>query len=139
MAKQTKQNSEDCPCGAQNGSGVGVHYSDCCGKHHQGLAAPTAVALMRSRYCAFVMGDVAYLLATWHPQTRPASIDIDPNQRWLWLKLRGTTGGLESDTQGSVSFVARYKIAGKGYRLEENSLFEKLENRWFYLQPLDAA
>ena len=94
---------------------------------------------MRSRYCAFVLGDVAYLLATWHPRTRPASIEIDPNQRWLGLKLRGNTGGLESDTQGTVSFVARYKIVGKGYRLEENSLFEKLGDRWFYLDQLDAG
>ena len=57
-----------CPCGS------GAPYADCCGRWHAGplhLQAPSAEALMRSRYSAFVLARPDYLLATWHPSTRP--------------------------------------------------------------------
>ena len=58
-----------CPCG------TGLPYDDCCGPLHAGsTAAATAEQLMRSRYSAFAVGDAAYLLATWHPSTRPAAL-----------------------------------------------------------------
>ena len=47
-----------------------------------------AEALMRSRYDAFVAGDEAWLLATWHPSTRPAEVRFDPGAKWLGLEVR---------------------------------------------------
>ena len=65
-----------CPCLS------GLQYGECCGPFHSGDAfAPTAERLMRSRYSAFAVGDADYLLATWHPTTRPAELALDPEQR----------------------------------------------------------
>ncbi len=88
---------------------------------------------MRSRYSAFVECQEAYLLATWHPQTRPSRVRFDAGQRWLGLTIKSTVGGLEADDDGEVEFVVRYKITGKGYRLHERSRFKKIEGIWYYL------
>ena len=88
---------------------------------------------MRSRYSGFVRADEAYLLATWHPKTRPSRVRFDERQMWLGLKVRDTLAGEAHDLTGEVEFVARFKIAGKGHRLHERSRFEKIDGRWFYL------
>ena len=65
-----------CPCDS------GQTYVDCCGAWHlgllQGLHAPTPEALMRSRYSAYVLGLIDYLLATWHPATAPGELELPP-------------------------------------------------------------
>ena len=90
---------------------------------------------MRSRYCAYVLQDELYLLRTWHPSTRPATLNLDTEStpRWIGLKLVATRGGEENDEAGSVEFVARYKVNGKAHRLHETSRFIKEQGRWFYL------
>lgn len=88
---------------------------------------------MRSRYTAYTLGREDYLLATWHPRTRPAALHLDapPVPKWLGLKVvRGEQ--TEPDT-ALVAFVARYKIGGRAHRLEETSRFERLDGRWYYL------
>ncbi len=87
---------------------------------------------MRSRYCAFVMCNESYLLATWHPSRRPKSIEFDPHQKWLGLKIvdARNTG---TDT-AEVEFIARFRIGGgSAARLHERSRFLKEEGRWFYV------
>ena len=88
---------------------------------------------MRSRYSAFVEEDEKYLLATWHPSTRPSRARFDPGQRWLGLKVKASSAGLTEDDTGTVEFVARFKINGKGHRLHEISRFEKIKGCWYYL------
>ena len=88
---------------------------------------------MRSRYTAFVLCDERYLLDTWHPDTRPSQLSLDSDQRWLGLKVRRCEAGQADDEKGVVEFVARYKINGRGFRLHENSRFEQINGRWFYL------
>ncbi|MCP5277886.1 MAG: SEC-C domain-containing protein [Thiobacillus sp.] len=117
-----------CPCGS------GKPYRDCCGPCHDGSRpAPDAEALMRSRYAAYVLGDADYLLATWHPRTRPPRLDLDeePVPRWLGLAVKGHLGlGPE---EARVEFVARYKIDGRAHRLHETSRFLKKNGRWYYV------
>lgn len=106
----------------------------CCGPFLRGDADPqTAEELMRSRYCAFVVCDDAYLLSTWHASTRPRRIRFDPMQRWLGLQIRATQDGGPDDLTGVVEFVCRSKINGKGHRLHEVSRFARVEGRWRYL------
>lgn len=120
--------AEPCWCGGACG------IANCCEPHLLGVTYPqTAAQLMRSRYSAFVTHNAAYLLATWHPKTRPASIEFDEQQRWLGLKLVQTEAGGVSDAQGTVMFVARYRIAGRGHRLQELSQFTRIDGRWFYM------
>lgn len=87
---------------------------------------------MRSRYSAFVECDERYLLASWHHDTRPSRVRFDSTQHWLGLSIKATQAGREADFTGTVEFVARYKVAGKGHRLREKSRFEKIDGRWLY-------
>ena len=87
---------------------------------------------MRSRYSAFALGDTAYLLATWHPDTRPSALEADPpGLKWLGLEVRRHQV-LDAD-HATVAFVARSKLGGRAQRLEENSRFVRENGRWFYV------
>jgi SEC-C motif-containing protein len=118
-----------CPCGS------GAALMACCGRYHAGaehLAAPTPEALMRSRYTAFVLDRRDYLLATWADPERPAVIEPpEPGLKWLGLAVKGH--GLLGPDEGWVAFVARYKVAGRAYRLEERSRFVREAGRWLYV------
>ncbi len=117
-----------CPCGSE------ATYFQCCGRYlSDGEIPQSAEQLMRSRYCGFVAGDDAYLLATWHPFTRPSKIRLNGQPRWLGLSVRATEAGRVDDESGSVEFVARFKVDGKGHRLHEISRFVKIDGRWYYL------
>jgi len=123
-----------CPCGQHNGKLRALGYAQCCGRFIEAfdtVPAPTAEALMRSRYSAFVLQDVAYLLATWHASTRPATLDLEPVPKWLGLAVRAhqTTG---ADT-AEVEFVARYRLDGRAVRLHERSRFVREGGRWYYV------
>lgn len=125
FTKNTTQNL--CPCQSGN------PYSTCCGAYHLGLAAPTAEALMRSRYAAFVLGLEQYLLQTWHPDTRPATLNLneDPPTKWLGLQVKRSTN--TNETSAMVEFVAHFKINGKAEKIHEISQFVRIDGYWYYL------
>ena len=120
-----------CPCG-------GRRYGDCCGPVHRGTQAATAEALMRARYSAFALGDEAFLHASWHPSTRPARIELDPRVRWLGLRIRDRAAGGPDDSMGTVEFVARWRLDGRGHRQHELSEFVREDGRWLYLRSLSG-
>ncbi|WP_181805789.1 YchJ family protein [Streptomyces shenzhenensis] len=122
--RSRRQPSAGCPCG------LAETYEKCCGRFHRGeAAAPTAEALMRSRYSAFVKRDEPYLLRTWHPRTRPARLDLDPGMRWTGLEILATADGSPFHATGTVTFRASYR----GGSLEERSRFERVDGAWVYL------
>ena len=84
---------------------------------------------MRSRYSAFVTGDVAYLLRTWHPRTRPERLELDPGMRWTGLEILGSAGGSAFHSAGTVTFRASYR----GGSLHERSRFERVGGAWVYV------
>ena len=97
-------------------------------------AAAEAEALMRSRYDAFVRSDREHLLATWHPSTRPAQLELDPRTKWLGLEVRSRKQ--VDATHAEVEFVARFRPStgsGRAERLHERSRFVMENGRWFYL------
>jgi SEC-C motif-containing protein len=118
-----------CPCGAN------AAYEACCGRYHAGtlhLQAPTAEALMRSRYSAYTLGLADYLLATWHPSTRPPRIEPNPpGIKWLGLEVRRQA--MQDATHATVEFVARSKLGWRASRLHEVSRFTLEDGRWFYV------
>ncbi|MGV0814347.1 YchJ family protein [Mycolicibacterium boenickei] len=119
---------EHCPCG------TGHPYDDCCGPLHAGTRpAATAVALMRSRFSAFAVGDVDYLLTSWHPDTRPADLSLDETLTWRRLQIVDTDAGGEDDTTGVVEFRAQYVQGGNRHILHERSRFERVKGQWRYL------
>ena len=114
-----------CPCG-------GKSYASCCAPYHKGSPAPTAEALMRSRYTAYALKLEPYLLATWHPDTRPATADLDSDDgRWIGLEVKRHM--LESADRAIVEFVARYKLGGRAHRLHEISRFAREDGCWLYV------
>jgi SEC-C motif-containing protein len=87
---------------------------------------------MRSRYAAYARLASAYLLATWHPSTRPVDIGFDaPLPQWIGLDIKAR-GQTDAD-HAWVEFVARYKVGGRAYRLHEISRFVREDGSWFYL------
>ena len=115
-----------CPCGKAD-------YGGCCGRYHGGLSAPDAESLMRSRYSAFVLGLSDYLLATWHPSTRPSTLVLDPGVRWLGLDIKKAAVAGDAD-HATVEFVARSRHGGgPAHRQHELSRFVREDGRWFYL------
>ena len=117
-----------CPCLS------GLPYDECCGRLHAGAAAPTAEALMRSRYSAYATGNAGYLLDTWHATTRPASLELD-DTRWYRLDILGSTKGGPLDHVGTVEFEAFYR----GGSQHENSSFVREQGRWFYVAALSTS
>lgn len=109
-------------------------YQGCCGRFHAGTAsAPTAEALMRSRYSAFVAGDTDYLLLSWHSNTRPAELQLATEQEWSGLQVLDVVAGGMLDHRGEVEFIASYVLDGRLHQLRERSRFEREANRWVYL------
>ena len=129
MTRRSASVVEPCPCG------TGQAYADCCGRWHAGPArgrAPDAAALMRSRYSAYVRGLHDYLLETWHPSTRPASLGPDePGLKWLGLDVRRHAA--QDADHAIVEFVARSRTAAGAHRLHETSRFVREAGRWFYV------
>lgn len=120
-----------CPCGS------GDVYGGCCLPLHRGRPAATAEALMRSRFSAFAVGDDQHLLRTWHPDTRPETLELDPDLRWYRLDIHATTGGGPFEEWGTVDFTAHYRPmpgtdAPRGSQ-HENSRFRRVDGQWLYL------
>ena len=127
---KTTPSSTPCPCRLPAAL---PRYADCCGPFHSNAApAPDAQALMRSRYSAYVLVLTDYLLETWHPSTRPASLEPEPaGMKWLGLEVRRHV--VTDADHASVEFVARSKLAGRAHRLHELSRFVREGGRWYYV------
>jgi len=131
-----KQNKRSlCHCGS------GEAFALCCQPYLIGDALPTiAEQLMRSRYSAYVIGNEAYILKTWHQSTRPEHLDLQSNHTaWFRLKVVDEVAGRINDSEGLVEFIAFYKINGKAHMMHEKSRFIKEGNRWFYLNSVSGC
>ena len=128
MAIKHIDSSDPCPCGS------GTRFADCCGPYLAEQAeAPTAEALMRSRYSAYVLENGNYLNRTWHPRTRPADLGLDDGTTWEGLTLIRTNGGGVDDERGIVEFSARCRVRETPGNLHEISEFVREQGRWYYV------
>ena len=117
-----------CPCGSNK------PYTDCCARYVEGNElAPTAEALMRSRYTAYTLLREDYLIATWHTSTRPSSLDLAADAATKWIGLEVKRHEQQDAEYAVVEFVARYKVNGRAHRLHEVSRFVREDGRWFYV------
>ena len=113
-------------------------FQYCCGMYLSGKKKPdTAEKLMRSRYTAFVKGNVNYLMATVDPDLRKPN-DFEElttsisNTRWLGLTIINTQKGKKQDVTGWVEFEAIYRVTEPA-QLHERSRFRKIDGQWFYI------
>ena len=125
--------SSACPCGLERA------YAQCCEPLHLGQPAADAEALMRSRYSAYVLGNAAYVSASWHPDTRPAALSLEEpaGQRTQWLGLSVKQHTVTGTDTAEVVFVARYRIGGgSAVRMQEHSRFIRIAPHWYYLDAV---
>lgn len=117
----------NCPCCSN------FEYRNCCEPFHKYQAIPaTPPALMRSRYAAYALHLIDYLVATTHPETRNLyrKEDIENwSKQNLWLKLE-----IISATNDKVEFKAYYRSDLEDYIHHENSTFRIESNKWYYLK-----
>lgn len=121
-----------CPCGS------GRAYADCCEPYIKGAKkAPTAEALMRSRYTAYAVQAIDHIVNTCISDGR-RDIDVEQTRswskksQWLGLKILSTSKGGPADTEGTVEFEASYVMDGLKDRHHETASFKKVDGEWFY-------
>ena len=123
--------SHTCPCGS------GIALDDCCGKWHQGQPAPSAERLMRSRYSAYTLSLIDYLVATTLP-AQQAALDRDSMRAWslgsTWLGLE-VEGSELINTHAFVTFTARWHDGDGEHRHRERSAFVQQAGRWYFIDP----
>ena len=129
-----------CPCGSN------LDLAACCGRYHAGTPAPTAEALMRSRYAAYALGNLEYIeTACAGPAAlafNRAEADISQlGTKWLGLEIIATARGREKDSRGTVTFTARYRHNGGEGAQTETSQFRRVDGAWVYWDKdaLDGA
>jgi SEC-C motif-containing protein len=116
-------------------------FESCCEVYLSDSAIPfTAEQLMRSRYTAYAVHDVDYIMQTTHPATRkhydPRSIKAwAESSIWQKLEVIGTRKGSASDTVGFVEFKAYYFDSVQQPQLHhEYSTFKKVDGTWFFVE-----
>ncbi|HET6611234.1 MAG TPA: YchJ family protein [Kofleriaceae bacterium] len=125
--------TDPCPCGS------GKTFADCCQLYLSGTEKPpTAEALMRSRYSAYVVHDIDYVFRTHDPKTsddvdREASEKWSTQAEWQGMEVVSTEGGQAGDKKGVVEFIARYRLKDQDFTHHEISQFERRDGTWLYL------
>ena len=90
---------------------------------------------MRARYSAYAIGLDSFVLASWHPTTRPPGLGSDPGTEWLGLEIIDTARGGALDNEGIVEFVATFRRTSDAapIALHERSTFVRVEANWRYV------
>lgn len=122
-----------CPCTSSK------LYKQCCKRFHDGTTPSTALELMRSRYSAYALRLIDYLIKTTHPDFPGRNPDPKEWKKEL-MKFSETTRfeGLsilsfdEGDPISTVTFKAELRQGGRDGSFTERSIFEKIEGRWLY-------
>ncbi|MDR0455078.1 MAG: YchJ family protein [Treponema sp.] len=123
---------KNCPCDS------GLAYEECCEPYIKGAKnPPTAEALMRSRYTAYVEHAIDYIVETCTKDEKD-KIDIrqtrawSEKSKWLGLKVLSSERGGPDDAEGKVEFQASYEMDGLRDTHHEKAKFIKKDDRWLY-------
>lgn len=115
---------QPCPCGS------GRPYEVCCEPLIRGEAqATTPEELLRSRYSAFALNEVDYVLATQIEQDRQAVEGWSSTAKFTALRILRQDVGEE---QAVIDFEADYESKGEKHLHKERSLFKLMEGRWLF-------
>jgi SEC-C motif domain protein len=117
--------------------GLGPSTEECCGRFiFGGQKAKTPEALMRSRYTAYVLGEIDHIVKTHEPAGRheideKGAREWSKSADWLGLEVHTAKGG-EEDEVGEVEFTARYAMKGRQVNHRERATFKRIDGTWFY-------
>ena len=130
-------NTPICPCGSKHS------YAQCCGLYHQGQLPLSAEQLMRSRYSAYVLGLIDYVVATTLPIQQPnldrAGIEAwSRSSQWLGLTVHEHQIASHSPDHARVRFSARWRDAQGEHQHDERSAFVRVNDRWYFIDPNHA-
>ena len=123
----------ECPCCS------GMESESCCQPYLLGeKKAPTAEALMRSRYTAYATGRIDYIRDTTHPRNRAefeeeSAKKWSSDSEWLGLEIISTEAGEEGDAEGEVEFVATYEQEGEEVEHHEIAQFKRDKGNWYFV------
>lgn len=127
---------ENSPCPCCNGK----LYLDCCGPYHLGRLPENALVLMRSRYSAYALNLPDYIIATTHPRNSAYQEDknawhhsITAFSLHTHFKKLEVLSFEEKKEFAFVTFIAQLEQQGRDASFQETSRFEKIHNRWLYL------
>lgn len=120
-----------CPCGSN------IDQEKCCGRYLAGEKVPTAEALMRSRYTAYVQGNIDYIEKTCAPESlvdfdRQETSEIIQNTKWQGLEIRRIEAGGPKDETGIVEFVFRFNYNNEPQVQHEIANFCRIDGAWRY-------
>ena len=126
----------NCPCGS------GLSLDSCCGPILAGEPAPTAEALMRSRYAAYVVHNYDHLERSLSAEQRKDYSAEEAKRwaessQWLGLTVLRTEKGGPDDEHGLVEVSARFHTEGKDHEHVETAIFGREEGNWVYVGQLD--
>jgi SEC-C motif-containing protein len=119
--------------------GLGESTDTCCGPIIEGKRkAETAEQVMRSRYTAYGLGAIDYILDSLHPDHR---VDVDrkateawsKGAEWKGLEIVSTEAGGPTDEQGKVEFIARFEVKGVAQTHHEKAQFARHDGDWYYV------
>ena len=118
-----------CPCGST------LDLSECCGPIIDGTPAPTAEALMRSRYTAFVQKKLDHVERTHAPEIRDdfnrAEMErLSEECEWRSLEIRSAT---ESGDTAEVEFAIRFRRDQQEMIQTELASFRREDGQWLYV------
>ena len=125
-----------CPCKSNN------KFSECCGSIiNAKREAKTAEELMRSRYVAYTLAKVDYIIQSQHSKYRQENerksiLRWAKSVKWISLTIHNTNYGLENDKRGHVEFSAMFMENGNLHVLHEKSLFERENGKWVYVSGI---
>lgn len=126
---------DHCPCCS------GKSFQDCCDMFISGKQLPhTPEQLMRSRYTAYTLANIDYIIKTMKPpaldQLGDAQEARDWSQQQTWVKLEVKNSRIENPDKGFVEFLAHYAHHDKRYVIHEISEFHRIDGQWFYVDGI---
>lgn len=153
----TITNTMPCPCGAISANtNAYSSYQECCQRlHSQSQLPKNALELMRSRYSAYYLGLVSYIIYTTDPHGPVFQADTKnwqdelesfcKNTQFLDLTILATE--LADPKRQIVEFQAKIIQIGRDSLsntppqitsvMHEKSLFFHTDSRWLYHSPLE--
>jgi len=133
LIKKSNLHKELCPCTSEKA------YGDCCAVAHSDIQkVATAEQLMRSRYTAYVLCNIEYLMNSHHSSTRPIKdqeeiLKWTNSVKWIKLEVLNCSEGSVSDVKGTVEFKAHFEENKMPEVIHEHSKFVKENDHWVYL------
>ncbi len=124
-----------CPCGS------GLNLAECCGPIIAGALAVTPEVLMRSRYSAFVLGQLDHVERTNAPEigddfNRAEAERTASEVQWQGLQVLSAS---ETGNTGTVEFTIRFRRDGQEFGQHELASFRRDDSRWLYVSGTVGA